>query len=99
MQRREQLIISALAIILVGAPSAFWLVTAADSAVTVRHAGRDVVLAKDADLLTGFVPARTTIADLFDDHQLARGEGAPLVASIAAVMDVRKLRAGQPYAL
>ena len=99
MQRREQILIATLAVVLLGAPSAFWLVTAADSAVTVRAVGSDVALAKDADLLSGYVPARTTMARLFDDHLIAGADGAPLLAAITASMDARKLRAGQPYVL
>ena len=101
MQRREQVLIAALGVVLAGAPSAFWLVTAADTAATVHVAspGKDVVLARDSDLINGVVPARTTIADLFDTHLIAPGDGAPLVSSIAAAMDVRRLRAGQPYTL
>ena len=98
MQRREQILIAALAIALAGAPSAFWLVTAADPAATVR-VGKDLVLPRDSDLITGVIPARTTIAGLFDNHLIATGEAVPLVSSIASAMDVRKLRAGQPYAL
>lgn len=103
MQRREQILIAALAVVLAGAPSAFWLVTAADP-VGVRQdsgamRGSDVELAKDSDLITGVIPARTTIADLFDDHMITTGEAVPLVSAIATAMDVRRLRAGQPYML
>jgi murein DD-endopeptidase MepM/ murein hydrolase activator NlpD len=101
MPRREQILIAALGVVLAGAPSAFWLVTAADTSATVRVAnpGTDVVLAKDSDLISGVIPARATIADLFDTHLIAPEDGTPLVASIAAAMDVRRLRAGQPYML
>lgn len=101
MPRREQILIAALGVVLAGAPSAFWLVTAADTSATVRvaNSGTDVVLAKDSDLISGVIPARATIADLFDTHLIAPGDGTPLVASIAAAMDVRRLRAGQPYML
>jgi murein DD-endopeptidase MepM/ murein hydrolase activator NlpD len=104
MQTREQVLIAALGVVLVGAPSAFWLVAAADpvrlrQSSTEMRAATDVALAKDSDLITGFIPARTTIADLFDNHMIASGEGVPLVASIASAMDVRRLRAGQPYTL
>ena len=98
MRRRTRILISALSLALVAASSAFWLVTAADPAVTAR-VGADVPLAKDSDLITGVIPARTTIADLFDSHLIAPGEGVPLVSSIASAMDVRRLRAGQPYRL
>jgi murein DD-endopeptidase MepM/ murein hydrolase activator NlpD len=98
MQTRKQLLLAALGLLLIGTPSAFFLVTAADATAVVT-VGKDVELAKDADLLSGFIPARTTIADLFDDHLIARGDGVPLVAAIGAAMDVRRLRAGQPYVL
>ena len=98
MRLRTRILISALSVALVAAFSAFWLVTAAGPAV-IAHVGADVPLAKDSDLITGFIPARTTIADLFDSHLIGPGERAPLVSSIAAAMDVRRLRAGQPYTL
>src|SRR5688500_11764241 len=98
MRLRTRILISALSVALVAVSSAFWLVTAADPAVTV-HVGADVPLAKDSDLITGVIPARTTIVDLFDNHLIAPGEGVPLVSSIASAMDVRRLRAGQPYIL
>ena len=98
MRLRTRILISALSVALVAASSAFWLVTAADPAVTV-HVGADVPLAKDSDLITGVIPARTTIVDLFDSHVIAPGEGVPLVSAIASAMDVRRLRAGQPYIL
>ena len=98
MQKREQILLVALGIVMAGAPSAFWLVTAADPVATVR-VGKDVTLATDSDLISGVIPARTTIADLFDDHMIAPGDGVPLVSSIASAMDVRRLRAGQPYVL
>lgn len=94
----KHVLISAVGLIVVAASSAFWLVTAADSSATVRLA-HDVTLAKDSDLLTGFIPARTTIAHLFENHMIEHGEGAVLVASIASAMDVRRLRAGQPYSI
>ena len=81
----------------VGFP-AIWLVTAADPTTAVRL-GRDVTLAKDSDLITGVIPARTTIVDLFDQHMIGGAEGRQLVAAIASAIDVRRLRAGQPYAL
>ena len=81
-----------------GGVPAFRLVTAADPATVVRL-GRDLTLARDSDLITGVIPARTTIADLFDKHLIDGSEGTPLISSIASAMDVRRLRAGQPYSL
>jgi murein DD-endopeptidase MepM/ murein hydrolase activator NlpD len=76
--------------------SAFWLVSAADPVEVVR-VGRDILLEKDAELITGFIPARTTIAHLFERHIIGGSEVSALVSSIASAIDVRKLRAGQPY--
>lgn len=91
--------LAAVVVALLGAPSAFRLVTVDESSVTVRIPGKDITLAKDADLLSGLIPARATIADLFKSHLIAQGDGVPLMAAIVAAIDVRKLRAGQPYAL
>jgi murein DD-endopeptidase MepM/ murein hydrolase activator NlpD len=95
---RKHVWIPAFGLFVVAVSSAFWLVTAADSSATVRL-GHDVTLAKDSDLVTGVIPARTTIAHLFENHMVPPGEGALLVSSIASAMDVRRLRAGQPYAI
>jgi murein DD-endopeptidase MepM/ murein hydrolase activator NlpD len=99
MNKRAQLLIAALVVALLGAPSAFRLLTADDAVVTVRIPGKDITLPKDADLLSGLIPARATISDLFKAHLIAQGDGVPLMAAIVAAIDVRKLRAGQPYAL
>ena len=90
--------IPAIGLFVVGLSSAFWMVSAADPSEVVRRSA-DVSLAKDSDLLSGVVPPRTTIAHLFDEHMVASSESRLLVSSIASAMDVRKLRAGQPYTL
>ena len=95
---RKHVLISLIGLLVVAGSSAFWLVTAADSSATVRLA-QDVTLAKDSDLLTGFIPARTTIAHVFENHMIAHAEGAVLVSSIASAIDVRRLRAGQRYTI
>ena len=95
---RTSTLIPAIGLLVVAASSAFWLVSAADPAETARL-GRDVELERDSDLITGFIPARTTIAHLFDTHLIEAAEGRVLVSSIAAAMDVRRLRAGQPYSI
>ena len=98
-QMRKSLLIPAVGALLVAAvPSAFLLVSAADPATTARR-DADVTLEKDADYLTGFVPARTTIAHLFENHMIASADSPVLVSSIASAMDVRRLRAGQPYTI
>jgi murein DD-endopeptidase MepM/ murein hydrolase activator NlpD len=98
MQIRKAVLFSALGLLAVAGFPAVWLVTAADP-VTAVHLGRDVTLAKDSDLITGVIPARTTISDLFENHLIDGDEGARLVASIASAMDVRRVRAGQPYSI
>jgi murein DD-endopeptidase MepM/ murein hydrolase activator NlpD len=95
---RKAVLIPAFGLLAAAGFPAVWLVTAADPATAV-HLGHDVDLAKDSDLITGFIPARTTLSDLFDDHLIEADEGAQLVASIASAFDVRRLRAGQAYAL
>jgi murein DD-endopeptidase MepM/ murein hydrolase activator NlpD len=93
---RKRYVIPAIGLLVVGLSSAFWMVSAADPAETVRRSA-DVTLAKDSDLLSGYVPARTTIANLFANHMIQGAEAPVLVASIASAMDVRRMRAGQPY--
>ncbi len=95
---RKLYVISGIGLLVAGMSSAFWMVSAADPAETVRR-GADVLLEKDSDFLSGFVPARTTVAHLFQNHLIERAETPVLVASIAAALDVRKMRAGQPYAI
>ena len=95
---RKHYAIPAIGLFVVGLSSAFWMVSAADPAEVVRRSA-DVSLARDSDLLRGVVPARTTIAHLFENHMVANAESPLLVSAIASAMDVRKLRAGQPYTL
>ncbi len=95
---RKQYVITAIGLLIVCLSSAFWMVSAADPSETVRLTA-DVLLEKDSDFLNGFVPARTTIAHLFGNHMIQPADTPALVSSIASAIDVRKLRAGQPYAI
>jgi len=95
---RKTIILSAIGLLAMGVPSAYWLASAADPARTVSI-GRDVLLEKDSDFLTGYIPPRTTFGHLFDNHMIQNGDAQVLVASIAGAMDVRRLRAGQPYSI
>ncbi|HYB95730.1 MAG TPA: M23 family metallopeptidase [Vicinamibacterales bacterium] len=95
---RRRLLIPGLGLLAVCASSAFWLVSAADPAETVRLA-HDVTLNKDSDFLTGYIPARTTISTVFEHHMVQAVDTPVLVSTIAAAIDVRRIRAGQPYAL
>jgi murein DD-endopeptidase MepM/ murein hydrolase activator NlpD len=95
---RKTIILSAIGLLAMGLPSAYWLASAADPAKTVS-VGKDVLLEKDSDFLTGYIPPRTTFGHLFDNHLIKNGDAQVLVASIAGAMDVRRLRAGQPYSI
>jgi murein DD-endopeptidase MepM/ murein hydrolase activator NlpD len=95
---RKSVLIPAIGLLVVCLSSAFWLVSAADPAEMVRLSA-DVTLHKDSDFLSGFIPARTTIGDLLDDHMVQSADTPVLISSIASAMDVRRLRAGQPYSI
>ena len=95
---RKSIVIPVVGLLIAAASSAFLLVSAADPAETVRL-GFDVALAKDSDYLSGYLPARTTIAHLFENHMVEHADTPVLVSSIASAIDVRRLRAGQPYAI
>jgi hypothetical protein len=95
---RKKLAVSAIGLLVAGLSSAFWMVSAADPTATVRMTV-DVPLEKDSDFLSGFVPSRTTIAHLFQNHMIHNADTPVLVSSIASAIDVRKLRAGQPYTI
>ena len=95
---RKSVVIPAVGLLVAGLSSAFWLVSAADRSETLRLSA-DVALRKDSDFLTGFIPARTTVGDLFENHQVQNDDAPVLISSIATAMDVRRLRAGQPYSI
>ena len=78
------------------ASSAFWMVTAADP-VVVERLRTDVVLERDADLVTGSIPSRSTAAWLFNHHMIPGIEAATLLTAIGDAFDLRRVRAGQPY--
>src|SRR5262245_28798356 len=95
---RKKLVIPAIGLFVAGLSSAYWMVSAADPSAVVRIAV-DLPLAKDSDFLSGFIPSRTTIAHLFENHMIQGADTPVLVSSIASAIDVRKLRAGQPYTI
>ncbi len=96
---RKAHVIPAIGLLVVGLSSAFWMVSAADPSETVARRAADVSLARDSYVLSGVVPARTTIAHLFENHRIQRSDTPVLVTSIASAMDVRRMRAGQPYTI
>ncbi|MGE0865589.1 MAG: peptidoglycan DD-metalloendopeptidase family protein [Vicinamibacterales bacterium] len=95
---RKRVLLPAIALFIGVVSSPLWLVSAADS-VTMARLTEDVVLTHDADYLSGFVPARTTIGAVFDRHMIEGPEKAVLVASIGDAFDLRRIRAGQPYVI
>ena len=95
---RKSLLVPAIALFAGAVTSPIWLVSAADTTSSNRL-GADVMLAKDADYLTGYIPARTTMAGLFQDHLIEGPEATALVGSIGGAFEMRRLRAGQPYAI
>jgi murein DD-endopeptidase MepM/ murein hydrolase activator NlpD len=95
---RTSLLVPAIVLLAGLATLPYWMVSAADSTSTARLAG-DVTLERDADYLTGYIPARTTMAGLVADHLIAGPEATGLIGSIGAAFDLRRLRAGQPYTI
>lgn len=73
-----------------------WMVPASNPASGARL-DADVSLARDADYLTGFIPGRSTLAGLFEDHRIERPEAYVLMTSVGEAFDLRRLRAGQAY--
>jgi murein DD-endopeptidase MepM/ murein hydrolase activator NlpD len=96
---RKAHVIPAIGLLVVGLSSAFWMVSAADPSETVSRRATDVSLARDSYVLSGAVPARTTIAHLFENHRIQGSDTPVLVSSIASAIDVRRMRAGQPYTI
>src|SRR5918993_3926711 len=95
---RKSVLIPVFGVLVACLSSAFWMVSAADPAEIVRLSA-DVNLQKDSDFLTGFIPARTTIGGLFEHHMVQSADTPVLIATVASTMDVRRLRAGQPYTI
>lgn len=79
------------------ASMALRMVSAADSTSLSRAS--DVLLEKDADLLLGIIPARTTLASLLRAQGINGSQNVALVSAITASFDPRRIRAGQPYTI
>lgn len=77
------------------ASTALRRVTAADSMSLSRVT--DVLLEKDADLLLGIIPTRTTLGGLLRAHGIDGAQSAALISAIGSAFDLRRVRAGQPY--
>jgi murein DD-endopeptidase MepM/ murein hydrolase activator NlpD len=77
------------------ASTALRRVSAADSTSLSRSS--DVLLEKDADLLLGIIPTRTTMGKLLRDQGIDLQQSTALVSAIGSAFDLRRVRAGQPY--
>lgn len=72
---------------------------AAPGPVPDRAAGRDIPLVPDSKTVRGLLPSRATMAGFLRGH-LGNVEAAEAaVAAAARVLDLRRLRAGQPFVL
>src|SRR5436305_11377619 len=60
-------------------------------------AGHDIELPTDWRVAAGRVAPRATLASLLRGHGVGEGEIAAAIGRAAAVCDVKKLRAAQPY--
>src|SRR5262245_7693288 len=94
---RRPLLFTILALLFGAAASgAYRFVSAADPVSIARHAS-DVVLSRDAELLSGVVRAGTNVAQLLDGLGMSATDSAALIEAIGGAFDVRRLRAGQHY--
>jgi murein DD-endopeptidase MepM/ murein hydrolase activator NlpD len=61
--------------------------------------GDDIALLRDSEVIRAIVPQRTTLGAVLDTHKLLAAEATALVQSLAGALDLRRIRAGQPYRL
>lgn len=59
----------------------------------------DILLARDTEIVQALLPARATLAGVLRLHNLIEADIRALVAAVADHVDLRRLRAGQPYRL
>jgi murein DD-endopeptidase MepM/ murein hydrolase activator NlpD len=70
-----------------------------ESVAAVHAAGRDIVLAADKTVVSARVASGATFASLLREQGLTATEVADIATRVAAVFDLRKVRAAQPYRL
>jgi hypothetical protein len=70
-----------------------------ETVAAVHAVGRDVVLAADKTVVSARVAPGATFALLLREQGLTAAEVADMAARVAAVFDLRKVRAAQPYRL
>jgi len=66
---------------------------------TLRAATGDILLSLETRVVSSRVRAGATLASLLRAHDVAVADAADIVAHAAAVFDLRKVRANQPYRL
>jgi len=71
----------------------------AAEAAPVRVAARDIALASDTLVVSARIAAGATLASMLHAQHLAADDAAELISRTAAVFDLRKVRANQPYRL
>lgn len=59
----------------------------------------DILLARDSEIVEALLPHRTTLSGVLKLHNLIESEVGALVETVAHHVDLRRLRAGQPYRL
>ena len=64
-----------------------------------HQVARDIALAADTTLVSARVAAGATLASILRTHEVVASDAAALVARVAAVFDLRKVRAHQSYVL
>ena len=94
--RRSQIFLIVALLLGAAASGAYRFVSAADPVVLARH-DADVVLGRDADLLSGVVRPGATLAGMLDGLAMAPADSEALVAAIGDAFDVRRIRSGQAY--
>jgi murein DD-endopeptidase MepM/ murein hydrolase activator NlpD len=59
----------------------------------------DIALASESTAVSARVPPGATLASILHAHKVVAAEAADIVAKVAAVFDLRKVRVNQPYRL
>jgi len=74
-----------------------WACEKREAVVAVTAVARDIVLAADKTVVSARVASGATFASLLRDQGMTAMEIADVAARVAAVFDLRKVRAAQPY--
>jgi hypothetical protein len=94
--RRPLVFLIATLLLGAAASGAYRFVSAADPIALSRRVS-DVMLDRDADLLSGVVRPGATLAGMLDGLALIPEDSVALISAIGGAFDVRRLRAGQTY--